>query len=175
MSNIGICPLTKQSQPSKSCASESVRNRLSHGLQLAIKTEPCPNRYDSYIVTNSGSTFAYSRCNMTSDMDLQKSFTRPTCWQHVTCFEVLFATPQFGHELVMDVSYRDTLLFVPHHPKTCFVKKILYILGKLDIARPIPCHQIVSKSAERNNVLGIKKAPCFSPSPVHLKGEFDGS
>ena len=25
---------------------------------------------------------------MTSDMDLQKSFTRPTCWQRVTCFEL---------------------------------------------------------------------------------------
>ncbi len=129
MSNIGIRPLTKQSQPSKSCASESVRNWLFHGLKLAINTEPCPNRYDSYIVTNSGSTFAYSRCDMTSDMDSRKSFTRPTCWQRVTCFEVSFAIPQFGHELVMDVSHRDTLLFVPHYPKTCFVTKILYILG----------------------------------------------
>ncbi len=143
MSNIGIHPSTKQSQPSKLCASESVRNRLLHGLQLAIKTEPCPSRYDSYIVANLGSMFAYSRCDMTSDMDLQKSFTRPMCWQRVTCFEVSFAIPQFGHELVMDVSHRDTLLFVPHHPETCFVTKILYILGKLDIARPIPCHQIV--------------------------------
>ena len=57
-----------------SCASESVRNLLLHGLQLAINTEPCPNRYDSYIVTNSGSTFAYSRCDMTSDMDSLKRF-----------------------------------------------------------------------------------------------------
>jgi hypothetical protein len=130
MSNIGICPSTKQFQPSKSCASESVRNRLLHGLQLAIKTEPCPNRYNSYIVTNLRPTFAYSRWDMTSDMDSRKSFTWPTCWQRVTCFEVSFTTPQFGHELVMDVSHRDTLLFVPHHPKTCFATKNPVHLGE---------------------------------------------
>ncbi len=64
------------------------------------------------------------------------------------CFDVVFAIPQLGHKLIMVESHRETLLFIPHHPETCFETKILSILGRLDIARSIPCHQIVSKSEE---------------------------
>jgi hypothetical protein len=64
------------------------------------------------------------------------------------CFDISFAILQLGHELIMVESHRETLLFVPHHPETCFETKTLYILGRLDIARSIPCHQIVSKTEE---------------------------
>ncbi len=78
-------------------------------------------------------------------MDSWKSLTRPLWGQRVMCFDVSFTIPQLGHKMVMVGSHREILLFVPHHPETCFETKILYILGKLDIARSIPCHQIVSK------------------------------
>ncbi len=146
ISRIGIRPLMKQSQPSESCVSDSVRKRLFFGVQLAIEIAPCPVMYEPYIATNSGSMFAYFRCDVTSIVDSQNRLTRPTCVQRVRCFDDSFAMPQFGHVLGIDESQRDTLLFVPHHPETCFKTKILYIFGKLDIAISIPYHHIESKS-----------------------------
>ncbi len=162
--NSSLEPLMKQSQPSESCVLYSVRYQLFCGVQLSIEIAPCPVMYELCIATNSGSTFAYSRCDMTSIVDL----TLPTWVQQVRCFNYSFAMPQFGHVLGIDESHRDTLLFVPHHPKTCFETKILYIFGKLDVAISIPYHHMISSE------IILRWSDDLSVFVVHLKSWCSG-
>ncbi len=128
-SKVMIRPLTKQSQPRRSCAWAMGRNPEPIGTQHSIRVEPCPCRYVLMVQIRSGSADALSRQATTASINSWSNFTWPICLHLVRCFDVSRTMPQFGHTLEILVSQSERLLFEPHHPDTCFVMKIRNILG----------------------------------------------
>jgi len=87
--------------------------------------------------------------SITPSIDWWSCISRPGSVHRVRCFEVSCSHPNWGHLSSTPFSHNYNLELHPHHPDTCFVRKVWNVFGYPAIAFSYPSHHTESKCSTR--------------------------